>query len=609
MDVINSIDASSTLHVDCDITEEDPLSYHSDFDYYTQSLSDLSDSEPDLTTGENTRHNSSPRHTGVTPYSSVYDPDPAFELSTSADTMRRPSVLRQHTRASIHPIPSPNPDSPQNAGALRRRPSQSERQNGREDHQLKGQKAIKRNGDYSGSQFSSTYPVRPGGDDNQGDKPRRANRPSSFSSTSSRTSSSDDNADGITVYYSLDGMSNGPSSRGHSRTCSRSKAGGGSDDDIPLAQRVPTALSAQKSIRRQLRDERQQRKLERAKSSRTAVESRPPSRPTEPVPAPAVPTGSRKRSLSAAPLPVSLPRTLPAEAFAVDDLTKKLMNLQSGPRAPPPLGLVKMPTSNSGLSRSSSRGRHIDQTICPQLKSSRVPEAPSQDRPLRTMRSFHRPDGRYSETQRPSIEQTSAPRLGRSTTAAPSSRAVRAGRDTALAGYVSPGRVSEDGRKPSASIPRSSSDREDGAQRTVQRPPIPPFPMPDSTPPQHMTRVPVVQQRIFIGDMQRFNIVEIGPTTNAGDVVSTVASQGMLDRSESWILFEVAQDYGMGERSCLTDILHAQAMLAAERPIREYELLADVSASWNKDKLLNAFVIKQTPLAKSLSRSVSHPQS
>lgn len=46
--------------------------------------------------------------------------------------------------------------------------------------------------------------------------------------------------------------------------------------------------------------------------------------------------------------------------------------------------------------------------------------------------------------------------------------------------------------------------------------------------------------------------------------------------------------------------------MVPERPIREYELLADVSASWNKDKLLNAFVIKQTPLAQPLSRSVRH---
>lgn len=34
-------------------------------------------------------------------------------------------------------------------------------------------------------------------------------------------------------------------------------------------------------------------------------------------------------------------------------------------------------------------------------------------------------------------------------------------------------------------------------------------------------------------------------------------------------------------------------------------MLLDVSSSWNKDKLLNAFVIKPTPLAKLLRPSVS----
>lgn len=43
-----------------------------------------------------------------------------------------------------------------------------------------------------------------------------------------------------------------------------------------------------------------------------------------------------------------------------------------------------------------------------------------------------------------------------------------------------------------------------------------------------------------------------------------------------------------------------------ERPIREYELLSDVEGSWNKDKLVNIFVVKKTPLAQLLSRSVGY---
>lgn len=43
---------------------------------------------------------------------------------------------------------------------------------------------------------------------------------------------------------------------------------------------------------------------------------------------------------------------------------------------------------------------------------------------------------------------------------------------------------------------------------------------------------------------------------------------------------------------------------SAERPLRGYELLSDVQASWNKDKLVNMFVLKWTPLAASLSLEV-----
>jgi len=84
-------------------------------------------------------------------------------------------------------------------------------------------------------------------------------------------------------------------------------------------------------------------------------------------------------------------------------------------------------------------------------------------------------------------------------------------------------------------------------------------------------------------------MVEISASTSAGEVIEMVERQGVLERlsagSGSWMLWEVAQDFGM------------------ERPIRDYELLFDVSASWNKDKLVNIFVVKKTPLAPLLSRS------
>ncbi|KAF9468631.1 hypothetical protein BDZ94DRAFT_1153591, partial [Collybia nuda] len=95
-------------------------------------------------------------------------------------------------------------------------------------------------------------------------------------------------------------------------------------------------------------------------------------------------------------------------------------------------------------------------------------------------------------------------------------------------------------------------------------------------------------QRIFVGDMQRFNMIELGPSTSAGDVIDILEAQGALKGwvgSGGWMVWEIAQDFGM------------------ERPIRSFELLADVQASWNKDKMLNTFIVKLTPLAPVLSRS------
>ncbi|KAI0357508.1 hypothetical protein OH77DRAFT_1450975 [Trametes cingulata] len=94
------------------------------------------------------------------------------------------------------------------------------------------------------------------------------------------------------------------------------------------------------------------------------------------------------------------------------------------------------------------------------------------------------------------------------------------------------------------------------------------------------------QQRVFIGNMQRFCLVEIGSGTSAGDVLSMVDAQGALEQgagSGGWMLWEVSQDFGM------------------ERPIRSFEMLSDVCGAWNTDKTVNLLVIKKTLLAPLLS--------
>jgi hypothetical protein len=61
----------------------------------------------------------------------------------------------------------------------------------------------------------------------------------------------------------------------------------------------------------------------------------------------------------------------------------------------------------------------------------------------------------------------------------------------------------------------------------------------------------MTQQRIFIGDMQSFQMVEISASTSAGDVLRIIEEQGALNQyggvGPGWMLWEMAQDFGMGE--------------------------------------------------------------
>ncbi|KAG8981320.1 hypothetical protein FRB90_007338 [Tulasnella sp. 427] len=62
-----------------------------------------------------------------------------------------------------------------------------------------------------------------------------------------------------------------------------------------------------------------------------------------------------------------------------------------------------------------------------------------------------------------------------------------------------------------------------------------------------------------------------------------VSARGEL-AGRDWMLWELANEFGM------------------ERPIRDYERLSDVFASWNKESRVNALMLKQTPLAISLAK-------
>ncbi|KAF9565077.1 hypothetical protein CPC08DRAFT_630436 [Agrocybe pediades] len=220
------------------------------------------------------------------------------------------------------------------------------------------------------------------------------------------------------------------------------------------------------------------------------------------------------------------------------------------------------------------------------------------------MRSFHRPSERRPSTADGDSEQ----RLGRSTTLA--NRTSHESRRSPSLGRVSGERFDRPAipEEPVPPLPtnlngRPSQDEHRRLQKPhhgspearLQQPPrvsgeADRYVKQQTTVPQlpSLNRPVVTQQRIFVVNLQQFHMVEVSPSTSAGDVIALLDSQGVLTGwagEGGWMIFEVAQDFGM------------------ERPVRSYELLADVQSSWIKDKTVNYFVVRLTPFAIPLRRS------
>lgn len=437
------------------------------------------------------------------------------------------------------------------------------------------------------------------------------------------------------------------------------------DDDVPLAQQIPTALNAQRTIRRQVRDEQDQRRRERTlRADDRTLRPRSPNDRSEAVARSAsakvraaqengntrtlsgTTTRSHQMSESISGVPKLLGRTrtktLPGNAtnpISVGDLTKKLLGVQSSGTVPVGAGHSKRPslelntkpirvssTRPPSRDTSLSRGqeaRDVGRATSLFRRPSRtVKEAEKDDgrgRALRPMRSFHRPNATAADVTRSPPLPAGA--LGRSATVSQehaSQIAVPAVNPTSVPKLPEEHRALERAKSARAPSRRPSGDRD----RDTVRPPLPepesisaalrartrkpsviadtaptashgmvsPFaPLSATSPTAAQSKMQTLwQQRIFVGNMQKYVVVEIGPSTSAGEVLQSVDSQGALDDgagSGGWMLWEVAQDFGM------------------ERPIRSFEMLSDVCGSWNTDKIVNLLVIKKTLLAPILSRT------
>ncbi|KAG0704249.1 hypothetical protein DFH29DRAFT_386573 [Suillus ampliporus] len=107
----------SFAHEDDGIDEDNPLSYHSDFDYYTQPHSDYSDSDLDLPS----KVRSEAPEVAPTPYTSLYSPDTYSDLAPSVHTMpgllhNLPQNNKLHSSPSLEDAPRDGDGTPEQRG-------------------------------------------------------------------------------------------------------------------------------------------------------------------------------------------------------------------------------------------------------------------------------------------------------------------------------------------------------------------------------------------------------------------------------------------------------------------------------------------------------------
>ena len=412
-----------------------------------------------------------------------------------------------------------------------------------------------------------------------------------------------------------------------------------SDDDVPLAQRIPGALTAQKSIRKQFKEESAARKAAKVEKTRrreaeqdirerqmtlrpagaglvgaSGVADMSSSQEAALLAAAAVSTANsnatssnthgsafhRQRTIT---MPSKPGPHMPTFGFNPDDLTKKLQTVkmtegQKTSMAPAvPSSYAQQPSMfqqqeakgralshrskrSVDLQQSSTRRPSYDltqnaqpsptsanhtflptatQSLAHRSKSIKAPSTSlpmnvTHDTatttlpipPLRPTRSFHRPStdrehrtSSSSQSRNRSMTMsrgTQDERLGEKHEAVPPLpvNITSAGRSSNADPRIMSTRTSIDTDREREKAPRPSLGH-------VANPTIPSAPRGQTT-----------LQRVFVGNLQQFNMVEIGATTTAGDVISLVEAGGALvgwAGSGGWMVWEIAQDFGLGVSS------------------------------------------------------------
>ncbi|KAI8908945.1 hypothetical protein EDD86DRAFT_191138, partial [Gorgonomyces haynaldii] len=85
-----------------------------------------------------------------------------------------------------------------------------------------------------------------------------------------------------------------------------------------------------------------------------------------------------------------------------------------------------------------------------------------------------------------------------------------------------------------------------------------------------------ITTRIYIEDARTFKTLVLNSLMSSSAIVNAVVDSHRLEPSPDWVLFELCNDHGLGNR-----------------PIRDWETVTDIISAWNPTNSINAIVMKK----------------